>query len=150
MQLLGREFALGPQMLLVPGNTPQGYSPWVLLKGRTAQLPCAFCFSGAHRLGLETDPESLTLQVHLISKCTECKWGLLCCNCTGRAQLGKCFPALTAARLHLHIQFYVSVEQFKGKKKVYLEKRTMEKIQFFAFFLLLAKQIRENMVIQRN
>lgn len=40
--VLGREFALGPQIPLVPGNFPQGYSPWVLLKGKHHNSPVFF------------------------------------------------------------------------------------------------------------
>lgn len=80
---------MGPQVRLVLGNIRQGYSPWVLLKGKTPQFPCAVCFSGAHRLDQHMGPESLTLQVHLISKCTEYRWGLVCSAVTALEERNK-------------------------------------------------------------
>lgn len=143
----GERVCAGSSDPTVPGKVLQGLSPRVLLKGNPPQFPRAFCFSGAHGLGLDTDPESATLRVHLTSKCTACRWGLLCWNCwesTTRYSLSSTYCCQTPPA-YLDLCFNRAIQ--KGKKEYIWEKKTAKKIKFLAFFLLLGKQLRENMVM---
>lgn len=151
------QFSLGPHIPLVLGKNPTGLLSLGFSEGKT-RIPLCLLFLWCPQISPRHGSWVCHLvrpshqKMHWVQVCSLLHW-----NCTGRSQLATCFPALTPLLLpdFICISSFMFISNFmfqyrNSREKKYLEKRTMEKLQFSAFFLLLAKQLREIVFIQMN